>query len=60
MLHLLFRLQNVGYNTSDLVETTANMTKHILCFQSEDEIISEVISEGLDLLETSFMLVCKY
>jgi hypothetical protein len=60
MLRLLFRLKNVGHNTTLLVKATENMTKHILCSQREDELIRDVLSEGLELLEASFKLVCKY
>jgi hypothetical protein len=59
MLHLPFSLMNVGHNTRILVKARENMTKHILCSQREDEVVSDILSEGLELLEASFKSVCK-
>lgn len=60
ILRLLFRLTNVGHNTRLLLKATENMTKLILCSQRENEAVSDILSEGLELLEASFKLVCKY
>jgi hypothetical protein len=60
VLHLLFRLRNVGHNTSLLVKATENMIKYFLCSQRDNEAISDIMSEGLELLEASIKLVCKY
>jgi hypothetical protein len=59
MLHLLFRLVNVGHIRL-LIKATDNMTKHILCSQREDNgNVSDINSKKAELLDAPFKQVCK-